>query len=182
MAFRPRAFPIGANYFRDIVIRDANWTPAMFDMDRDLARALAGDAAELMTTKTDLRTYVARGGKLLLWHGWIDGLIPARSTVEYYEAVHAASGRAAANAVKLFMLPGVDHCGGGEGAGVFDALQAIDAWVDRAQVPERIIAQRPLPGGAPRTRPLCAYPMVARYRGTGSTDDEGNFECARPAR
>ena len=178
-AFTPRAFPIGANYFRDMVVRDASWTPAMFDMDRDLARALADDPAELMTTKTDLRAYIARGGKLLLWHGWTDAMIPARSTIEYYEAVLAASGREASNAVKLFMLPGVDHCAGGEGADVFDALQAIDAWVDRGQAPERIVASRPLPAGASRTRALCPYPMIARYRGTGSTDEERNFECVR---
>ena len=180
MAFTPEAFPIGANYFRDLVIRDASWTPAMFDMDRDVARALAGDSAELMTTKTDLSAFVARGGKLLLWHGWTDGMIPAKSTVEYYEAVLAAN-RDAANAVKLFMLPGVNHCTGGDGPATFDALQAIDAWVEGGQTPSRIITQRSLPGGTQRTRPLCAYPMVARYRGTGSTDDERNFECARPA-
>lgn len=179
MAFRPRAFPIGANYFRDVVMRDPSWTPAMFDMDRDLARALADDPAELMTTKKDLRAYVARGGKLLLWHGWTDAMIPARSTIEYYEAVLAASGPDASNAVKLFMLPGVDHCAGGEGADVFDALPVIDAWVDRGQVPERIVASRPLPTGASRTRALCPYPMIARYRGTGSTDEERNFECVR---
>ena len=179
MAFRPRAFPIGASYFRDIVMRDASWTPAMFDMDRDLARALADDPAELMTTKTDLRDYIARGGKLLLWHGWTDALIPARSTIEYYEAVLSASGREASNAVKLFMLPGVDHCAGGEGADMFDALRVIDAWVDQGQAPDRIVAQRPLPGGATRTRALCPYPMIARYRGTGSTDEERNFECVR---
>lgn len=179
MAFRPRAFPIGANYFRDIVMGDASWTPALFDMDRDLARALADDPGELMTTKTDLRAFFARGGKLLLWHGWTDAMIPARSTVEYYEAVLAANGREASNAVTLFMLPGVNHCGGGEGAEVFDPLRAIDAWVDGGQAPERIVAQRPLPAGATRTRALCAYPMIARYRGTGSTDDERNFECVR---
>ena len=182
MAFRPQAFPIGANYFRDIVMRDASWTPAMFDMDRDVARALADDPAELMTMKTDLRAFIARGGKLLLWHGWTDGLIPARSTIEYYEAVLAASGRDAATAVKLFMLPGVDHCAGGEGADVFDALPVIDAWADRGQTPERMIAQKPIPGGAPRTRALCAYPMIARYRGAGSTDEERNFECVKPPR
>ena len=179
MAFRPQAFPIGANYFRDMVIRDASWTPAMFEMDRDLARALADDPAELMTTKTDLRAFFARGGKLLLWHGWTDAMIPARSTVEYYEAVLAASGREASQTVKLFMLPGVNHCGGGEGADVFDALRAIDTWVDGGHAPERIVAQRSLPTGATRTRALCPYPMIARYRGAGSTDDERNFECVR---
>ena len=170
---------IGANYFRDMVLRDPSWTPARFDMDRDLTRALGDDPAELMTTKTDLRAFFARGGKLLLWHGWTDAMIPARSTVEYYEAVLAANGREASNAVKLFMLPGVDHCGEGHGADVFDALRVIDAWVDGGQAPERIVAQKSLPTGATRTRALCAYPMIARYRGTGSTDEERSFECVR---
>ena len=180
--FSPGVFPIGASYFRDMVMRDASWNLASFDPGRDIARALAEDRAEITTTKTNLSQFVARGGKLLLWHGWTDAMIPAKNTIEYYDRVRADGGRQAASSVRLFMLPGVDHCSGGEGTYSFDALDTIDAWVDRGQAPERIVARRPLEGGAVRTRPLCPYPQVARYRGTGSTDDERNFVCAMPAR
>jgi feruloyl esterase len=129
----------------------------------------------------NLSAFIARGGKLLLWHGWTDAMIPAQNTIDYYERVLAESGRNARNAVRLFMAPGVDHCTGGEGAFVFDVLQVIDAWVESGQAPERIVAQRPLPGSMPRRRPLCVYPQIARYRGTGSTDDDRNFDCRMPA-
>jgi feruloyl esterase len=176
-AYRPNAFPIGANYWRDLVMGDASWTVASFDIDRDVARALAQDRAELMTTRPDLKDFFARGGKLLLWHGWTDGLIPAQNSIDYYESVLAASGADARTGMRLFMLPGVDHCFNGEGTYEMDALGVIDAWVESGQPPERIVARRPLQGGARRTRPLCPYPQIARYRGQGSTDDERNFQC-----
>jgi len=175
--FSPGVFPIGVNYFRDLVMRDASWNMASLDLDRDIARALAEDRAEITATKTNLSAFVARGGTLLLWHGWTDGMIPAKNTIEYYDGVLADSGREAARAIRLFMLPGVDHCSGGEGTYSVDVLQAIDAWVERGETPERIVARRPLQGGTRRTRPLCAYPQIARYQGTGSTDDERNFLC-----
>ncbi|MCI0434740.1 MAG: tannase/feruloyl esterase family alpha/beta hydrolase, partial [Gemmatimonadetes bacterium] len=174
-AYRPNAFPIGANYWRDLVMRDANWTVASLDFDRDVTRALAQDSAELTTTRAYLGEFFVRGGKLLLWHGWTDGLIPAQSTVHYYENVLAASGPDATTAMRLFMLPGVDHCAGGEGTFQMDALGVIDGWVESDQPPERIVARRPLQGGAQRTRPLCPYPQVARYRGQGSDRDRNPF-------
>jgi len=180
-AYRPNAFPIGVNYWRDLVKRDANWNPASLDFDADIARARELDTAEMTTTNSDLKDFFARGGKLLLWHGWTDGLIPAQNSITYYESVLVTSGAEAKTSMRLFMLPGVDHCNGGEGTYRMDALSVIDAWVESGQAPERIVAQRPLQGGAQRTRPLCPYPRVARYRGQGSTDDERNFECRAPA-
>jgi len=179
-AFTPNAFPIGANYFRDLVMKDKAWDIATFDAERDIPRAMAADVGEFMTTKADLREFFARGGRLMLWHGWTDGMIPAGNTVEYYESALAASGPEARNAMRLFMLPGVDHCGGGEGPSTFDALGAIDAWVESGKAPERIVVRRPLKAGATRSRLVCSYPQVARYKGTGSTDDEGSFECKAP--
>ena len=179
-AFTPNAFPIGLNYFRDLVMKDKAWDIATFDLERDIPRAMAADPGEFTTTKADLREFFARGGKLLLWHGWTDGMIPAQSTVDYYQSVLAASGAGARNGARLFMLPGVDHCAGGEGPDTFDALGTIDAWVESGKAPERIVARKALKDGAQRTRPLCAYPQVARYKGTGSTDDESSFECRGP--
>lgn len=177
-AYAPGIFPIAANYWRDLVIRDAAWTPAKLDLDTDLARARALDTAGIDSTDPNLAAFVGRRGKLLLWHGWTDGLIPAQNTIDYYESVRATIGVERANgSVRLFMAPGVDHCAGGEGAFDIDALAAIDAWVESGKAPERLVAGRPLPGGARRTRPLCPYPQVARYRGQGSSDAASSFTC-----
>jgi feruloyl esterase len=179
-AFTPNAFPIGVNYFRDLVLKDQTWDVATFDLERDIPRAMAADVGDFMTTKADLREFFARGGKLLLWHGWTDGMIPAENSVDYYQQVLAASGPDARNGARLFMLPGVDHCAGGEGPDQLDALGVIDAWVEGGKAPERVVARKQLKDGAMRSRPLCAYPQVARYKGTGSTDDEASFECRAP--
>jgi feruloyl esterase len=180
-AYTPGAFPIAANYWRDLVIRDATWTPAKLDLDKDLTAARKLDTAGVDTTDPDLSVFVNRGGKLLLWHGWTDGLIPAQSTIDYYEKVLTTTRAAAVKeSVRLFMAPGVGHCSGGEGTFQIDALAAIDAWAETGKAPDQIVAGRPLPAGARRTRPLCAYPQVARYRGQGSTDDAGSFVCEPP--
>lgn len=180
-AFAPGIFPIGANYWRDLVMRDTAWSPAKLDLDKDLALARSLDTAGLDTSDPNLSAFVARGGKLLLWHGWTDGLIPAQSTIDYYEKVSAALGAGPAqDAVRLFMVPGVDHCAGGEGTFQIDTLAAIDAWVESGKAPEQLVASRPLAKGASRTRPLCAFPLVARYRGQGSTDQASNFACEPP--
>ena len=108
----------------------------------------------------------------------------AQNTIDYYESVLVATGaEQVRDSVRLFMAPGVDHCSGGEGTFAIDTLGVIDTWVESGTPPERIVASRPLKGSAERTRPLCPYPQVARYRGQGSTDDASNFVCAAaPAR
>jgi feruloyl esterase len=151
---------------------------AQLDVDADVARGRTIDTAEVAATDPNLKPFVASGGKLLLWHGWTDGLIPAQNTIDYYESALATTGPdQSKDSVRLFMVPGVDHCSGGEGTFVFDALGVIDTWVERGKPPEQILASRPLDGGAMRTRPLCPYLQVARYRGQGSTDDASNFAC-----
>ena len=182
-AYAPGVFPIAANYWRDLVIRDAAWNPSKLDLDKDLARARSLDTAGIDATDPNLSAFAARRGKLLLWHGWTDGLIPAQNTIDYFEKVSAAIGaERARDSVRLFMVPGVDHCAGGEGTYQIDALAAIDAWVESGKPPDQLIAGRPLAGGARRTRPLCAYPAVARYRGQGSTDQADSFVCEAPPR
>ena len=156
------------------VQRSSTWTRIWLSRGRSTPR-------KIDSTDPNLSAFVARRGKLLLWHGWTDGLIPAQNTIDYYEKVLATMGaERVKDSVRLFMAPGVDHCSGGEGTFQIDALEAIDAWVESGKAPEQLVASRPLAGGARRTRPLCPYPQVARYRGQGSTDEASNFACEPP--
>ena len=177
--YQPGVFPIAANYWRDIVMKDPNWDLKTLDFDADLKRAYETETFGLAATEPNLARFVAHGGKLLLWHGMTDGLIPTQSSIDYYNDVIAANGAdKVKDAVRLFLLPGVDHCRGGEGTYAFDDVAALDAWVEQNRAPDTLTASRPLDGGAQRTRPLCPYPQVARYKGSGNSDDAASFECA----
>jgi feruloyl esterase len=122
---------------------------------------------------------MARGGKLLIYHGWSDPGIPPRNAINYYQSVLAATPdkKAVRESVRAFMVPGMGHCGGGEGTSTFDMVAAVDHWVESRVAPERIPASRVVEGHTVRTRPLCAYPLTAVYAGTGDTDDASNFVC-----
>ena len=106
------------------------------------------------------------------------GISPVNS-INYYKAVAAKLGGVSTlqDKYRLFMLPGMDHCRGGEGPDTFDALGAMDQWVEHKKAPDRIVASRVRDGKTDRTRPLCPYPQVAVYSGSGSTDDAANFTC-----
>jgi feruloyl esterase len=123
----------------------------------------------------NLKPFFASGGKLIQYHGWADPQISALSSVDYYERVLGAMGAGAVMPnYRLFMVPGMNHCGGGAGTTTFDMLAALEQWVEKGVAPDRINASRNMPD---RTRPLCPYPQVATYTGKGSTDDAANFVC-----
>jgi feruloyl esterase len=172
--------------FRWMVYGDPKWELSRFDIDRDYPKAEERVASIMNSDDPDLSGFIGRGGKLLLYHGWNDAAIPAGASVDYYESVRQTLGPAADEHVKLFMAPGFMHCGGGVGPTDFDLLEEINRWVEGGQAPERIIASEYDPpavfGPAPkakvvRTRPLCPWPKVARYDGSGSTDEAANFAC-----
>ena len=124
----------------------------------------------------DLGAYQRSGGKLLLWHGWNDQHISPQSTLAYYDALRSTMGaRSVDSFAKLYLFPGVAHCGGGEGPNTFDVLTPVMAWVESGRRPARIVA-----AGATRTRPVFPYPTVARYDGSGSIDDAANFVAYTP--
>jgi feruloyl esterase len=169
-------FPVATSFFRDIVFGDPQWDFKSYDYDKDLAATYKA-ASDILDAPSDgFDRFFKEGGKLLLSHGWADGLIPASNTVEFYKSMTAdMDPEKAADSVRLFMLPGAGHCGGGE-AGITDMISVIDQWTEKGKAPDRIIAsgssnQRPV------TRLICPYPQVARYKGSGSTDDAGSFEC-----
>src|SRR5262249_61950626 len=121
-----------------------------------------------------------RGGKLLMYHGWADPLVSPDTSLIMYKRINDATGAAAAKSLALFMVPGMNHCQGGPGTDVFDKAAAIDRWVESGTKPQSIVASHLTGTVADRTRPLCAYPAVARYAGTGSTDEAHNFRCETP--
>jgi feruloyl esterase len=111
-----------------------------------------------------------------MYHGWSDPGIPPENSVNYYESV-LKSTKGARDSVRLFMVPGMGHCGGGDGTSTFDMVAAVDTWVATKAAPSEIPASKIADGHVVRTRPLCAYPAVATYKGTGSTDEAANFVC-----
>jgi feruloyl esterase len=138
------------------------------------------DHGEVNAIDANVKAFVGRGGKLLMYHGWTDMLIAPRNTINYYTSVVGELGGAANadEAVRLFMVPGMAHCSGGEGPGSFDKLAPLEQWVELKKAPDRIVASRAASTDGPAaTRPLCPYPLVAVYSGIGSTNDAGSFAC-----
>jgi feruloyl esterase len=190
------------NWYRGLIYNDPSWTLAKFDLDRDL-KALTEisrpQGAE--TNDPDLSRFRAHGGKLIIFQGLADSGVPAEGTIAYYHSVQEKMSPAgAASVAALFLVPGMDHCGGGDAPNVFnrgdgvdpssppdtDASAALENWVEKGVAPRRIIASQHDPSAihAPpanavlvRTRPLCPYPKAAKWTGKGSSDDAANFVC-----
>ncbi len=180
LAVGQEPFPVATSFFRGPVFNDPAWNFRSFNYDTDLERTLAYGRDALDVPPAGLDRFFAGKRKLLLSHGWADGLISAQSTVNFYNGVvKSIGGRRARDGVRLFMVPGMGHCAGGSGPSSFDVLGAIDSWVETGKPPEQLIASNP-PGAVARTRPLCAHPKVAKYSGSGSTDEAKNFRCANP--
>ena len=128
----PEPFPIADSYFKFVVYNDPAWNFRQFALDRDGASADRIDAGSISATDPNLKPYFGRAGKLLMLHGWSDELISPINSIDYYrQVVDAVGASAAAGSVQLFMVPGMRHCGGGSGPNVFDAVAALDAWVEQ---------------------------------------------------
>ncbi|MEJ1961649.1 MAG: tannase/feruloyl esterase family alpha/beta hydrolase [Gammaproteobacteria bacterium] len=164
--------------FRYLVYPDTDWDWRTFDLERDAARAHAVNK-EVLELDPRLAAFEERGGKLLMYHGWADQQVAPGSSVEFYKSVvsQSASPVDAPKWVRLFMVPGMGHCSGGEGPDDFDALAAMERWVEHGDAPAQIVASHRSAGRIDRTRPLCPYPQVARYKGQGSIDEAANFSC-----
>lgn len=174
----PQPFPYAVELFKYVVFKNPDWDFHTFNFDSEVALADRLDNHTLNDVDPNLQTFFGRGGKLLMFHGWSDQLIAPLNSLHYYKSVLKAIGTTkAADAIRLFMLPGMAHCGGGEGPNRFDAIGALAQWVEKGQAPNRIVASHVTNGVADRSRPLCPYPQVAAYQGTGSTDEASNFAC-----
>jgi feruloyl esterase len=189
-------FAFGGGYFSGMVYEKADWNYKDVSVDDALKAAEAKTAKVLDSNDPNLAAFKARGGKLIFYHGWADPGISARNTVNYFESVGSRMGGMERDAfVRLYMMPGVQHCAGGPGPVSFgqypgadrkDAQHnvqlALEQWVEKGIVPAGIVATKYVdddPGkGVKMTRPLCPYPQVAKYKGSGDTNDAGNFVCA----
>jgi hypothetical protein len=150
-----------------------------FDYDRDTA--LVKRWSKLADAKdADLSKFRKRGGKVIMTYGWADQILQPMMGVNYYEAVVAKNGRGTSDFARLFMMPGVAHCGGGIGPDRVDAVTAVIDWVEKSKAPDSLLATKITNGAVARTRPLCPYPQVARYKGQGSIDDAASFSCVAP--
>jgi len=175
MGENPLADAVGT--FRYYVYMDPTWDFNTFDVERDVAYADSHVADLWNSNDPNISNFVMNGGKLLIYHGWADPGITPYGSVAYYEAVQNAIGPAADDSVRLFMVPGMGHCGGGNGPSSFDMLGAIDAWVTNGQAPMSLPAAHLTDGVADRTRILCPYPQQAVYNGTGDPNDAASFSC-----
>jgi tannase/feruloyl esterase len=150
-----------------------------FDFDRDTG-LLERWGKLANATSPDLRAFRERGGKLIMTYGWADSILQPLMGVEYYERAVEANGRRGTEFMRLFMVPGMAHCAGGVGPDQNDAVTAVIDWVEKGVAPDVLIAKKIANGAATRSRPLCPYPQVARYKGAGSVDDAASFECRAP--
>jgi hypothetical protein len=180
---RPQAFGISLEWFRYFLTQNPqfDWTTITLDgYERFFDQSVEQFGSVIGTDNPDLTAFRDRGGKTIVWHGWSDPLISAHGTVDYYKRVQQIMGGAEKTSqfMRLFMAPGVGHCGGG--VAPTGTMEALISWVEEGRAPETLLGSSAGGRGAvtPRTRPLCQYPLVARYRGTGSTDDAASFTCS----
>jgi hypothetical protein len=185
-------------FFRNMVYDDPQWTYRTASMDAAFAEANRKLGNVLNATDPNLRAFQLRGGKLILYHGWSDPAIPAEDTVRYYDRAEEILGQEKIDGfVRLYMAPGMQHCGGGPGPNVFaqsgdssrtdpshDIYAALERWVESDVAPTAIIATKYVENDSTKpvqmTRPLCPYPQIAKYKGNGDTNEAGSFSCVQP--
>jgi Tannase and feruloyl esterase len=186
-------YAFGTQGSANIVFQNAAWDLHAFNIDHDLKVADDTMGQRLNAGDPNLKGLKDRGGKLILYHGWSDAALPPLATIDYYQRVIAKMGaKQTEDFVRLYMAPGMQHCGGGPGPDSFGATPgprhadsetmsaALERWVEDRAAPDKIIAAKFDGGHIVRTRPLCPYPQVARYSGSGSSDDAANFTCVAP--
>ncbi len=179
-------FPVAVEQARFWVYFDPNWDWHQLNYANfpGFFRATVQRVGPMMASDNpDLDAFRRHGGKLVLWHGWADQLINPQGTIDYYDRVVRRMGGLARTEqfARLFMAPGVQHCGRGDGPQPQRLFESVVDWVEKGVAPRTILASKPIPGGT-RTRPLCPYPAEARWNGTGSSDDAANFSCVIPER
>lgn len=177
----PEPLSYATDGFKYVVFKNPDWDFRSLNLDTDVALADKIDNGTTSAMDPNLKAFFGRGGKLLMYHGWSDPQVSPLNTIDYYTSVLKTMGAtASADSIRLFMLPGMGHCGGGDGPNNFDAMGALAQWFEKAETPNQIVASHSANGVVDRTRPVCAYPQVAAYVGIGSADEAANFVCKAP--
>ncbi len=175
----PNPFGPGVDEFRYIVFKNPDWDYKTFNFDSDYTASVKADNNMMNAMDPNLKAYFDRGGKILQYHGWADQQMSPGNSPKYYKMVLDKMGGPSKvmDNYRLFMVPGMGHCQGGDGTDTFDKRAILEQWVEQKKAPEKIIASHMANGQVTKTRPLCPYPQVAVYNGSGSTDDAANFSC-----
>ena len=188
-------FAFGTGFFFNMVYEKTDWNYQDANIEQALKTAEEKTAQKLDAVDANLAAFQARGGKLILYHGWNDPAISALNTINYYNSVATKMGQRAADAfVRLYMAPGMQHCAGGPGPNSFgqggefvkdpqrNMELALEQWVEKGTPPHEIVASKYVDDdsakGVKMTRPLCPYPQIAKYKGKGDPNDARNFVCA----
>jgi len=178
---KPADFNLAEGTMRYLVFNPpkADYDYRTFDFDRDI-HLLDGWSKLADAKNPDLAQFRKRGGKLLMTYGWADSILQPLMGVHYYEDAVAKNGSNTTEFFRLFMVPGMAHCGGGIGTDRHDSMTAMVNWVEKGKAPASMMGSRVVNNQVVRTRPLCPYPQVARYSGQGSIDEAANFRCVGP--
>lgn len=184
---------LGDRFFADMVFENPKWDYRSFNVDRDVKAADDKTAKILNSTNPNLKKFGAHGGKLVIYQGWDDAVIPPMNTIDYYTRVLASAGSNGEDIVRLYMVPGLQHCDGGSGASEFgqhnlnydpatNIFSSLERWVETGVKPGSIEARQhknPDDGASEvlMTRPICPYPQLSSYKGVGDTKNAANFVC-----
>jgi feruloyl esterase len=175
----PKPMDLALDTYRLLTFHNPQWDYMTFNTKADEAAATKTIGALMNSIDPNLRPFFSHGGKLIQYHGWADPGIAPGNSVDYYQTVVDALGGVVKvrDSYRLFMVPGMGHCGGGDGTSTFDMVSALDQWRAANKAPDVIVASKVVKGAVVRTRPLCPWPQVAVYKGSGSTDEAANFSC-----
>ena len=160
-----------------IAYNDPNVDWHNFDLDKDM-KFLDEKIGYVDAVNPNLSKFKSSGGKLLITHGWSDTTITPETTIWYYESVLDKMGKNQSDWMRLFMVPGMAHCGGGPGVNTFDSIGALEKWVEKGIAPDTMMGKNNV---GTLTRPLCQYPQAAEYKGSGDLKDAANWACKPPA-
>jgi feruloyl esterase len=175
---KPADFNLAEGVMKYLILEPPKPDYDTLTFDFDKAAATVARWSKLADAKeTDLSKFRKNRGKLIMTYGWADQILQPLMGVNYYQALVAKNGTDTTDFARLFMVPGMSHCAGGAGPDRNDAVTAVIDWVEKNKAPESIIASKVANGQVVRTRPLCPYPLVARYKGQGSIDEAANFSC-----
>ena len=175
-------YSLGMAFYRNMVYDDPKWDYRTFQVGRDVKATDDKLARILNATDPNLKPFADQGGKLILYQGWNDAAIAPLNMINYYNSVVAAMLANSDSFIRLYMIPGMQHCGGGSGAVDFNVFNSIKGWVESGVAPTSILAKQhknpaDVSSEVIMTRPLCPYPQKMRYKGSGDTMNAANFEC-----